>query len=532
MMRFIRFHHRGSTLSQPSARAAAILIAALSGGCSASLSGPDFGFAESKRPQQTASGYGRSNLGNDGYGSGSYGSPRTYRESSVSSQNLPDATPSAYAGGRTGTTYAANTRNDSAGYGTPYGSGSSGSSNSGGSNSYGSSSNGSSGQNNSNYNSYTANGRYGTVPPASTASTNRYDPQPTPSLANPGDSIEVQAGDTLYGISRRHNVPVAELMQLNNMSSPHLKLGQKLYLPQGVAPQGVAAHRSPSAPPMQTASIQPPPVSADLDGKYRSSHTVQPGESIYGISRSYGVPAAELQRANGITDVRTVKAGAVLRVPGAAGGNSSAQPIQQVAVAPQASTPAPSYDNSNSNYNTNSSSPNQPTIINGSQPSGGSNYTQVATRNVNDVATAGMAPPAPPAQPRQQSTAASDKLRWPVSGRIISGFGQRSDGTHNDGINMSVPLGTQVHAAEGGTVAYAGSELKGYGNLILLRHDNGWVTAYAHNDQLSVKRGDKVQRGQVIATAGRSGSVDQPQVHFELRQGSKPVDPVPFLERL
>lgn len=520
MMRFIRFHRRGSTLSQPSARAAAILIAALSGGCSASLSGPDFGFAEDKRPQQTASGYGRSNLGNDGYGSGSYGSPRTYRESSVSSQNLPDATPPAYSGGRTGTTYAANTRNDSAGYGTPYGSGSSGSG-SGGSNSYGSSSNGSSSQGNSNYNSYTANGRYGTVPPASTASTSRYDPQPTPSLANPGDSIEVQAGDTLYGISRRHNVPVAELMQLNNMSSPHLKLGQKLYLPQGIAAQGVAAHRSPSAPPMQTASIQPPPAPADLDGKYRSSHTVQPGESIYGISRSYGVSAAELQQANGITDVRTVKAGAVLRVPGA-GGNSVAQPIQQVAVAPQASTPAPSYDNASG------SAPNQPTIINGSQPSGGSNYTQVATRNVNDVATAGMAAPA---QPRQ-STAASDKLRWPVSGRIISGFGQRSDGTHNDGINMSVPLGTQVHAAESGTVAYAGSELKGYGNLILLRHDNGWVTAYAHNDQLVVKRGDKVQRGQVIANAGRSGSVDQPQVHFELRQGSKPVDPVPFLERL
>ncbi len=135
-------------------------------------------------------------------------------------------------------------------------------------------------------------------------------------------------------------------------------------------------------------------------------------------------------------------------------------------------------------------------------------------------------------QPQQSVARGNDKLRWPVSGRIITGFGQRSDGTHNDGINLSVPLGTSVHAAESGTVAYAGSELKGYGNLILLRHDNGWVTAYAHNDQLNVKRGDKVQRGQVIATAGRTGSVDQPQVHFELRQGSKPVDPVPFLERL
>ena len=89
--------------------------------------------------------------------------------------------------------------------------------------------------------------------PSSTASTNRYDPQPTPSLANPGDTVEVQSGDTLYGISRRHNVSVAELMQLNNMTSPNIKLGQKLYLP-----QGVSARHSP-APVTQTASIQPPP---------------------------------------------------------------------------------------------------------------------------------------------------------------------------------------------------------------------------------------------------------------------------------
>jgi murein DD-endopeptidase MepM/ murein hydrolase activator NlpD len=128
--------------------------------------------------------------------------------------------------------------------------------------------------------------------------------------------------------------------------------------------------------------------------------------------------------------------------------------------------------------------------------------------------------------------AESVKLRWPASGKVIAGFGGRPDGTHNDGINVSVPLGTEVHAAEDGVVAYAGSELKGYGNLVLLRHDNGWVTAYAHNDELLVKRGDKIKRGQVIAKAGKTGSVDQPQVHFELRQGSKPVDPVPYLEKL
>jgi len=88
-----------------------------------------------------------------------------------------------------------------------------------------------------------------------------------------------------------------------------------------------------------------------------------------------------------------------------------------------------------------------------------------------------------------------------------------------------------VHAAEAGKVAYAGNELKGYGNLILIRHDNGWVSAYAHNEQLLVKRDEVVRRGQVIAKAGKTGSVDQPQLHFELRQGSKPVDPMLHMEK-
>jgi murein DD-endopeptidase MepM/ murein hydrolase activator NlpD len=130
------------------------------------------------------------------------------------------------------------------------------------------------------------------------------------------------------------------------------------------------------------------------------------------------------------------------------------------------------------------------------------------------------------------ATGGETRLRWPVNGRVIAAFGPRADGTHNDGLNLAVPLGTEVHAAEAGLVAYAGSELKGYGNLVLLRHDNGWVTAYAHNDEVLVKAGDKVKRGQVLARAGKTGQVDQPQLHFELRHGSKPVDPTPFLERL
>ena len=119
----------------------------------------------------------------------------------------------------------------------------------------------------------------------------------------------------------------------------------------------------------------------------------------------------------------------------------------------------------------------------------------------------------------------------PAHGPILAGFGKRPDGAHNDGINIAVPAGADIAAAEAGTVAYAGSEIKAYGNLILLRHEGGWVTAYAHADQLLVKRGDTIKRGQIIAKAGATGSVDQPQVHFELRQGSKPVDPAPHMDK-
>ena len=145
------------------------------------------------------------------------------------------------------------------------------------------------------------------------------------------------------------------------------------------------------------------------------------------------------------------------------------------------------------------------------------------------VAQAPVAAPAPAAkEPVQTASLPSDPsldFRWPARGRVIAGFGTSG----NEGINISVPEGTPVKAAEGGTVAYAGSELKGYGNLVLIRHDNGYVSAYAHNDEISVKRGDKVRRGQVVAKSGRTGNVNAPQLHFEIRKGSNPVDPMPYL---
>jgi murein DD-endopeptidase MepM/ murein hydrolase activator NlpD len=122
--------------------------------------------------------------------------------------------------------------------------------------------------------------------------------------------------------------------------------------------------------------------------------------------------------------------------------------------------------------------------------------------------------------------AVSDEFRWPARGRVIAGFGANGG---NEGINIALPEGTPVKASESGTVTYAGNEVKGYGNLVLIRHENGYVSAYAHNGSLNVKRGETVKRGQVIATSGQTGNVTSPQLHFELRKGSTPVDPVPRL---
>jgi murein DD-endopeptidase MepM/ murein hydrolase activator NlpD len=130
------------------------------------------------------------------------------------------------------------------------------------------------------------------------------------------------------------------------------------------------------------------------------------------------------------------------------------------------------------------------------------------------------------------ASARGGSFAWPVRGRVLAGYGVGQNGTHNDGINIGAPRGTPVEAADGGVVAYAGNELRGYGNLILIKHPNGWISAYAHCEQILVKRGEKVARGQLIARVGATGNVTAPQLHFELRHGDKPVDPRTYLSPL
>ena len=217
---------------------------------------------------------------------------------------------------------------------------------------------------------------------------------------------------------------------------------------------------------------------------------------------------AELQRVNGITEPTTVRAGTVLSVPGSA--DASAQPRRRAPAAHAARAAG------------RAGTASQPRIINARRRAEARPRSATAAQRRHRAARRARR------RPRQRSRPSSAGRR---GASVIAAFGKRPDGTHNDGINIAVPQGTEVHAAEGGRVAYAGNELKGYGNLVLIRHDNGWVSAYAHADQILVKRDDVVRRGQVIAKAGKTGTVDQPQLHFELRQGAKPVDPLPHMEK-
>ena len=267
-----------------------------------------------------------------------------------------------------------------------------------------------------------------------------------------------------------------------------------------------------------------------------------PAKSFYGVARKHKVKAEELAQVNGITDVAKIKQGQVLKIPGpgvvAAATPAAATTTAPVAVAPVAPKAVATHGAApqgkigatgtkvaalgNTSPGTMVSAP----ATGGKTPAVDPTETAAAAKGRAEPAKPhGAAPATTPVSAPAATAGGAATFRWPVKGKVITNFGPRDDGTHNDGINISVPAGTDVQAAEGGTVAYAGNELKGYGNLVLIRHDENWVSAYAHNDQLLVKRGEKIKRGQIIAKAGKSGTVEQPQVHFELRQGSKPVDP-------
>jgi murein DD-endopeptidase MepM/ murein hydrolase activator NlpD len=264
--------------------------------------------------------------------------------------------------------------------------------------------------------------------------------------------------------------------------------------------------------------ISPPPAPriASPAPAPQGVHVIAPGETIYSVARHYKKSPGEIAKANKLTLAHKVRVGDRLVIPGVSVAPRTAAPAQPQAPAKQivaAKPDAPAVKHT-------------PTIANPRVTA----PPKVAANDAPPTARV-ITPAADPVETTQvaETTGATPSFRWPVRGRIIRHFGGKAEGQQNDGINLAVPEGTQVKAAEGGTVAYAGNELKGYGNLILLRHANGFVTAYAHASELTVKKGEIVKRGQVIAKAGATGHVTSPQLHFEIRKGATPVDPITYL---
>ncbi len=211
-------------------------------------------------------------------------------------------------------------------------------------------------------------------------------------------------------------------------------------------------------------------------------HVVKRGETFYGIARRYGANPHALARANGLKPPYDIRAGQKLVLSG-----------MRERVAEKAAATA------------------------------GGRGTQFSPKIKR-----GPAQSPPPAVPRPPAVSGKGFI-WPVRGRVISGFGAKAKGLRNDGINIAAARGTPVLAAENGVVAYAGNELRGFGNLLLIKHAGGWVTAYAHTDKVQVKRGEKVRKGQKIATVGSTGGVKSPQLHFEMRRGRTARDPRKYL---
>lgn len=368
-------------------------------------------------------------------------------------------------------------------------------------------------------------------------------PQPQVATTAPatGATVTVGPGMTLYSIARANNLSVAELAAVNGIQAPYsVHTGQTLRLPgvgSGSAPRVVSQNAVPpdntsfAEPPSTpiapkpgapaTAAAKPfktgPSVAASGTGEL---HTVASGDTLFSLGRKFGMSPYAIADANGLPHNAQLVLGQKVRIPA---GGEAAPVVAAKTTAPKATTTAAA----------------------GTMPAAtGDESTQTAANTAapapqpipgSTAAAASAPPPAADAGGQQVAEGApiagAPGMRWPVRGKIISGFGPKANGLKNEGINIAVPEGTSIRAAADGVVAYSGNELKGYGNLVLIRHEDGYVTAYAHASELFVKRGDTVKRGDVIAKAGQTGSVSSPQLHFEVRKGAVALDPMKFLSQ-
>ena len=298
--------------------------------------------------------------------------------------------------------------------------------------------------------------------------------------------ITVQRGDTLYSLSRQYAVPVNDLAVMNKISAPFaLSVGQKLKVP-------------------DVLSV----TAKNTEKKSQSKNNEK--------------PVANKDNAKNATTT-TVKKSATV----ATSKTTNVKPEKSAVVKSEPKTDKKSTVVKSDTKKANAKTATQNTNVKTTTKK--TNTTKTETKTNTQKTTT---------QKQSQKTTvqkiaarSSSKFSWPVRGKILSGYGSKTNGLFNDGINIKASRGTTVAAAENGLVAYAGNEVKGMGNLVIIQHSDGWMTVYAHMESMSVRRGHKVSVGQKIGTVGTSGKVDQPQLHFEIRKGTRAYNPINYLKK-
>lgn len=388
----------------------------------------------------------------------------------------------------------------------------------------------------------------------------------------------VLATDTGYKLARKYHTSVDRILKDNGLKAvSDIREGQELVIAQNSKPttsawedmkralsepvnqpvQAVGRDEPKLIEPVKTAKLVAPemtdnhlaaiepaagrvtaPKSADVGVNY-VQHTVQPKETIYRISLQYNTSVLDIMAANDFVEPQDLKADSVIKVP-VRGSISTQLATKANDVTPVAGQAVPVVIEK-------VNEPVQVAML-GKAPLGAAEAKQeeLETKAVQQQALKDAALPETKAEPEldiaklaetkrgqvDREAARANGLAWPVKGKIIRKFGDDGSGVARTGINIAVPKGTPVLASEGGKVLYADEGLKIYGRMVLVRHDNGMVSAYAHNSYLLVKKNERVKKGQVIALSGNTGNVESPQLHFELRQHASAVDPIAMLPRL
>jgi len=288
----------------------------------------------------------------------------------------------------------------------------------------------------------------------------------------------VVAGETVYSLSKRYNLPLQDIVLANHLRAPfRLSEGQRIKLP----------------PPQE----------------YRA----RGGDSLYTVSRMFGVNSSEIAKLNRMKAPYMVRSGQVLRLPSVSRKEASVRLANVFTPPSSAKLPPVQHETL------------APPVQYSARPSVLAVQPDIIIPPTKPKISSGSVKTA--SVPKR----GAEKFLWPAQGKIVSAFGPKKNGLHNDGINIKAPKGAPVRAAENGVVVYAGNELKGSGNLVLLRHDGQWVTAYAHMDKIMIRKGQTVKRGETVGTVGTTGSVSTPQLHFEVRRGTEALNPVKHLEK-